>query len=154
MIANKLRVSQAVVSLDISFLRKQAAEAMSNFISHKLPLIYNECYENISQVIFRSWELVNDKQTPIQAKVALLSLISDATSAKMELSSGGEVIEHGIAYAQNMKNRYVEIAKTNDILHEENIDDNNNTAATTNEDSSDMEEEGEEDNDDNRQTEQ
>ena len=70
----------------------------------------------------------------------LLSLISDATSAKMELSSGGEVNQQGIAYAQNMKNRYVEITKTTDILHEEDNDNDNDNTATTNEDSSDMEE--------------
>ena len=69
--------------------------------------------------ISKSWELVNDKNTPVQAKVALLSLITDATEIKMDLSSGGEVIEQGIDYANNMKNRYVEITKTNDILHEE-----------------------------------
>ena len=51
----------------------------------------------------------------------------------MELSSGGEVIEQGIAYAQNMKNRYVEITKTTDILHDVmDNDDNNNTYSTNN----------------------
>ena len=133
MIANKLRVSQAVVSLDIAFLRKQAAESLSNFLSHKLPLIYQECYESIAQVVARSWELFNDKNTPMAAKIALLSLIKDATETKMELSSGGEIIEQGVAYAQaqNMKNRFVEITKTNDLLHPPNSYDDNGDAATT-----------------------
>jgi hypothetical protein len=123
MIANKLRVSQAVVSMDLSYLRKQAAESLSNFLSHKLPLIYQECYESISQVVAR---------TPMQAKVALLSLIKDATEAKMELSSGGEIIEQGIAYSQNVKNRYVEITKTNDILHDDDREDGNNGGGSSN----------------------
>ena len=133
MIANKLRVSQAVVSLDIAFLRKQAAESLSNFLSHKLPLIYQECYESIAQVIARSWELFNDKATPTAAKIALLSLIKDATESKMELSSGGEIIEQGINYAQaqNIKNRFVEITKTNDLLHPPNSYDENGDAVTT-----------------------
>jgi hypothetical protein len=136
MIANKLLVSQAVVSMDLSYLRKQAAESLSNFLSHKLPLIYSECYESISQVIAKSWDWINDTRTPIQAKVALLSLIKDATEAKMELSSGGEIIEQGIAYSQNVKSRYVEITKTNDLLHNANDDDNDDDNSSSNNSSS------------------
>ena len=117
-ISSMLRIHQSTVSLILQQLRRDAAASMKQFLSEKLPLIYQECYESISQVINRSWQLVNDKNTPIQAKVALLSLITDATEAKMDLSSGGEVIQQGIEYAQNMKNKYVEIIKTNDILHD------------------------------------
>ena len=121
-ISGILHVNQSTVSLTLQQLRRDAAASMRQFLSEKLPLIYQECYENISQVINRSWQLVNDNNTPIQAKVALLGLISDATEAKMDLSSGGEVIEQGIAYAQNVKNKYVEIVKTNEILHDDEED--------------------------------
>ena len=121
-ISGILKINQSTVSLTIQQLRKDAAASMKQFLSEKLPLIYNECYESISQVINRSWQLVNDERTPIQARVALLSLISDATEVKMDLSSGGEIIEQGIDYANNVKKKFVEITKTNDILHNDDDD--------------------------------
>jgi DNA-binding NarL/FixJ family response regulator len=41
-IANVLNVSQSLISLDISFLRQRAREAMSDYLENKFPLIFNE----------------------------------------------------------------------------------------------------------------
>jgi hypothetical protein len=54
----------------------------------------------------------------------------------MELSSGGEIIEQGIEYSQNVKSRYVEITKTNDLLHNANDDDNDDDNSSSNNSSS------------------
>jgi hypothetical protein len=91
---------------------------MKSYLEEKLPLIYQECYEGISQVISRSWEMINDQNTPSQTRVALLGLVADAIQTKLDISCGGEVIENGIKYAQqNIKNRFVSIAKPEEILH-------------------------------------
>jgi hypothetical protein len=121
-----LHVSQALVSLDLAQLRKDAANSMKSYLEEKLPLIYQECYEGISQVISRSWEMINDVNTPTQTRVQLLALVADATQTKLDISCGGEVIENGIKYAQqNINNRFVAIAKPEEILHYSNVDNNN-----------------------------
>jgi hypothetical protein len=132
-----LHVSQALVSLDLAQLRKDAANSMKSYLEEKLPLIYQECYEGISQVISRSWEMINDPNTPNQTRVQLLASVADATQTKLDISCGGEVIENGIKYArQNINNRFVAIAKPEEILHsndsnnpeEEQPDKDNNLA--------------------------
>jgi hypothetical protein len=129
-----LHVSQALVSLDLAQLRKDAANSMKSYLEEKLPLIYQECYEGISQVISRCWEMINDANTPTQTRVQLLALVADATQTKLDISCGGEVIENGIKYAQhNINNRFVAIAKPEEILHSSDTsseDDNNNTNNT------------------------
>jgi hypothetical protein len=113
-----LHVSQALVSLDLAQLRKDAMNSMKSYLEEKLPLIYQECYEGISQVISRSWEMINDVNTPNQTRAQLLALVADATQTKLDISCGGEVIENGIKYAQqNIKNRFVAITKPEEILH-------------------------------------
>jgi hypothetical protein len=37
-----LNVSQSLISLDISFLRQRAREAISVYLENKLPLIFNQ----------------------------------------------------------------------------------------------------------------
>jgi uncharacterized protein (UPF0147 family) len=133
-----LHVSQALVSLDLAQLRRDAANSMKSYLEENLPLIYQECYEGISQVISRCWEMINDPNTPIQTRVQLLALVSDATQTKLDISCGGEVIENGIKYArQNINNRFVAITKPEEMLHSATTDDNNdNAVATTEEESS------------------
>ena len=124
-----LHVSQALVSLDLAQLRKDAANSMKSYLEEKLPLIYQECYEGISQVISRSWEMINDQNTPSQTRVALLGLVADAIQTKLDISCGGEIIESGIKYArQNINNRFVAIAKpeADEMLHPVVDNDDNN----------------------------
>jgi hypothetical protein len=125
-----LHVSQALVSMDLAQLRRDAANSMNSYLEEKLPLIYQECYEGISQVISRCWEMINDVNTPTQTRVQLLALVADATQTKLDISCGGEVIENGIKYAQNVKSKFVEIARPEDILtpaaSNSNSDSNNN----------------------------
>jgi hypothetical protein len=111
-----LHVSQALVSMDLAQLRRDAANSMKSYLEEKLPLIYQECYEGISQVISRCWEMINDVNTPTQTRVALLSLVADATQTKLDISCGGEVIENGIKYAQNVRSKFVEITRPEEIL--------------------------------------
>jgi hypothetical protein len=127
-----LHVSQALVSLDLAQLRRDAANSMKSYLEEKLPLIYQECYEGISQVISRCWEMINDLNTPIQTRVNLLSLVADATQTKLDISCGGEVIENGIKYArQNINDKFVAITKPEEILHSvtDEEDDNDNTTS-------------------------
>jgi uncharacterized protein (UPF0147 family) len=148
-----LHVSQALVSLDLAQLRRDAANSMKSYLEEKLPLIYQECYEGISQVISRCWEMINDQNTPIQTRVQLLALVSDATQTKLDISCGGEVIENGIKYArQNINNRFVSITKPEEILHateeeeQQQSTDNNtkdNNLATKNKEQQEDKKEGE-----------
>jgi predicted transcriptional regulator len=50
-IASVLNVSQSLISLDISFLRQRAREAMSDYLENKLPLIFQESMTSISEFI-------------------------------------------------------------------------------------------------------
>ena len=50
-ITSVLNVSQSLISLDISFLRQGAREAMSDYLENKLPLIFQESMTSISEFI-------------------------------------------------------------------------------------------------------
>jgi hypothetical protein len=138
-----LHVSQALVSLDLAALRRDAANSMKSYLEEKLPLIYQECYEGISQVISRSWEMINDVNTPTQTRVQLLALVADATQTKLDISCGGEVIENGIKYAQNVKSKFVAIAKpeADEMLHSSSSTNNEEEAVSAEEEQSSKKEE-------------
>jgi hypothetical protein len=59
-IANVLNVLQSLISLDIALLRQRAKEALADYLENKLPLIFQESMEGLSQVISSAWEIANN----------------------------------------------------------------------------------------------
>jgi DNA-binding NarL/FixJ family response regulator len=58
-IAKTLRVGEATISRDISYLRQQARLNLKTHINAKLPEEYQNCMTGINQVLRICWEIVS-----------------------------------------------------------------------------------------------
>jgi hypothetical protein len=120
-IANVLNVSQSLISLDINFLRQKAKEALADYLENKLPLIFEESMAGISDVISTTWEIINNPNVSHHDRLQALSLIADCTERRLDMASNGSIIEDGIRFVQQAKQRIVEIdpEKSKELLHTE-----------------------------------
>jgi hypothetical protein len=120
-IANVLNVSQSLISLDISLLRQKAREALADYLENKLPLIFQESMAGISDVISQTWEIINNPNVSHHDRLHALSLIADCNERRLDMASNGSIVEDGIRFVQEAKQRLVTIAPENakEMLHEE-----------------------------------
>jgi hypothetical protein len=124
-IANILNVSQSLISLDIALLRQRAREALADYLKNKLPLIFQESMAGISDVISQSWEIINNPNTSQHDRLHALSLVADCNERRLDMASNGSIVEDGIRFIQEARQRLVEIAPENakQLLHEEEQED-------------------------------
>jgi hypothetical protein len=130
-IASVLNVSQSLISLDISFLRQRAREALSDYLENKLPLIFEESMAGISDVISQTWEIIINPNVSHHDKLHALSLVADCNERRLDMASNGSIVEDGIRFVQEAKQRLVTIApeSAKEMLHEEEEQNNSSSVA-------------------------
>jgi hypothetical protein len=118
-VASVLNVSQSLISLDISFLRQRAEEALADYLENELPLIFQESMAGISDVISQTWEIINNPNVSYHDRLRALSLVADCNERRLDMASNGSIIEDGIRFIQEAKQRIVEVApeKSKQLLH-------------------------------------
>ena len=118
-IANVLNVSQGLISSDIAYLRQKAKEALADYLENKLPLIFQESIAGISDVISQTWEIINNPNVSHHDKLHSLSLVADCNERILDMASNGSIVEDGIRFIQEAKQRIVEITpeKSKQLLH-------------------------------------
>jgi hypothetical protein len=143
-IASVLNVSQSLISLDISFLRQKAKQALADYLDNKLPLIFQESMAGISDVISQTWEIINNPNVSLHDKLHALSLVADCNERRLDMASNGSIVEDGIRFVQEAKQHLIAIApeSAKQMLHEEeqntsslaDIQDNNNISSSNSSD--------------------
>jgi hypothetical protein len=125
-IANLLNVSQSLISLDISLLRQRAREALTDYLENKLPLIFQESMAGISEVILQTWEIIDNPNVSHPDRLHALSLVADCNERRLDMASNGSIIEDGIRFVQEAKQRLVQIApeSAKEMLHKQEEQEN------------------------------
>jgi hypothetical protein len=117
-IANVLNVSQGLISSDIAYLRQKAKEALADYLENKLPLIFQESMAGMSDVISQTWEIINNPNVSYHDRLHALSLVADCNERRLDMASNGSIVEDGIRFVLQAKQRIVEIApKSKELLH-------------------------------------
>src|SRR5215211_9068694 len=96
-IANKLKIDQSTVSVDVQWLRKRAAMELKNYMTEKLPLLISEAMESYSGLIRDARMLYAQPDTDTHTKMGLISLIQDLTEIKLQTANGAIFVEEAIA---------------------------------------------------------
>jgi hypothetical protein len=75
----------------------------------------------ISDVISQTWEIINKPNVSQHDKLHALSLIADCNERRLDMASNGSIVEDGIRFVQQAKQRIVEISqeKSTELLHME-----------------------------------
>jgi hypothetical protein len=79
----------------------------------------------ISDVISQTWEIINNPNVSHHDSLHALSLVADCNERRLDMASNGSIIEDGIRFVQEARQRLVTITpeSAKEMLH----DDNNNS---------------------------
>jgi transcriptional regulator len=97
-IADILKVSNATINNDVSYLRKEARKQIQNHLQERIPMEYNQCLSGIDEILKNAWDIASksDEKTRLQA----LTLASECYKHKMDLITNGVVIDDAIDFIQ------------------------------------------------------
>jgi hypothetical protein len=92
-IGTKLNVSQSLVSLDLQYLKCQAAAAVNEYCTETIPFEFNKALTGLSIVVKDSFKISNDNTVDTRDKLAALGLVISAYEKRMELLTNSTLID-------------------------------------------------------------
>ena len=104
-IASKINCSQALVSLDLQYLRSQAAAAINEYVTHTIPYEFQKALTGFSVVIKESFKISNDSTIDTRDKLAALTLVTTAYEKCIELLSNSTILSKAVESMAEMKNK-------------------------------------------------
>ena len=74
---------------------------------------------DMSDVISQTWEIINNPNVWYHDRLHALSLVADCNERRLDMASNGSIVEDGIRFVLQAKQRIVEIApeKSKELLH-------------------------------------
>jgi transposase len=99
-IAHELQVSKASISSDIAYLRNQAKETITEYVTEHLPEQYQVCLTALDEIIKRAFDILetsDDNREKLQA----MELFKDTHLVKLELLSNAITIDSALNYIRS-----------------------------------------------------
>ena len=127
-IARELQVSEASISSDVQYLRKQAKENIKEYVTEHLPEQYQVCLSALDTILKNAF-VIMQKTEDNREKLAAMELFKDTHLVKLELLSNATTIDHALEYIRSKQREQEKRQKKN----KEDTNDSQITAdATTN----------------------
>ena len=101
-IARQLGVSQAVISLDLQYLRCRAQENTRDHIETRIPMQYSVCEAGLKLILRKVYQVM-DKSTRPQDQLNAMSLAADIYAKLMDLSTNGAILTRNLKMIEEMK---------------------------------------------------
>jgi predicted transcriptional regulator len=99
-IAHELQVSKASISSDMQYLRKQAKEAIKEYITEHLPEQYQICLTELDSIIKHAFEILQTSYDN-REKLHAMELFKDTHLVKLELLSNATTIDSALNYIRD-----------------------------------------------------
>jgi hypothetical protein len=130
-IARELQVSEASVSSDMQYLRKQAKENIKEYVTQHLPEQYQVCLSALDTILKNTFVILQKSQDN-REKLAAMELFKDTHLVKLELLSNATTIDSALNYIRSKQSQQSQHKKSYSS-GSTNHDDRNSsiTAATT-----------------------
>jgi hypothetical protein len=113
-IAQQLQVSRASISSDMQYLRKQAKEAIKEYVTEHLPEQYQVCLTALDTILKHAFDILAtspDNREKLQA----MELFKDTHLVKLELLSNATTIDSALNYIRNKQQQRGECQKGSSI---------------------------------------
>jgi transcriptional regulator len=112
-IARELQVSEASISSDVQYLRKQARESIKEYVTQHLPEQYQICLCALDTILKHSYKILQEAHDN-REKVAALELFKDTHVLKLELLSNATTIDHALEYIRSKQHQQQHRRKNNE----------------------------------------
>ena len=99
-IARELQVSEASISSDVQYLRKQAKENIKEYVTQHLPEQYQICLSALD-IILKNAFVIMQKTEDNREKLAAMELFKDTHLVKLELLSNATTIDSALNYIRS-----------------------------------------------------
>jgi O-phosphoseryl-tRNA(Cys) synthetase len=105
-IAENLQISNATVTRDVDYLRKEAAKQLKTHLEDRIPIEYNQCISGINEILKNAWTIAtnNNVSSDDKTKLQALSLANECYKHKMDLITNGVVIDDALKFVKEHKN--------------------------------------------------
>jgi predicted transcriptional regulator len=94
-IAKTLNVSNALISLDIQYLREQAQKELETHIESKIPLEYTRAMAGLNILLRKANETLDNATDP-KIKLQTMALLMDLYNSIMTLNTNGGIIQQAM----------------------------------------------------------
>jgi orotate phosphoribosyltransferase-like protein len=116
-IARELQVSEAWISSDMQYLRKQAKESIKEYVTEHLPEQYQVCLVTLDTIIKRVFEIL-ETSADNREKLQAMELFKDTHLVKLELLSNATTIDSALHYIRSkqeqQQKKHMSLDSTND----------------------------------------
>jgi hypothetical protein len=99
-IAHELQVSEASISSDMQYLRKQAKESIEEYVTEHLPEQYQVCLTALDALIKRAFDILDTSAADNREKLQAMELFKDTHLVKLELSNA-TTIDSALGYIRD-----------------------------------------------------
>lgn len=117
--ANILHCSVETVNKDVAFLRKYYKQELHNYISEKLPEMWQSCMTLLMSTINAVTKIAEDPATTTHDKLHAYALLNECTELRLDMLSEPTMIQEAVHIIDNTKQKLVEISPNSarEILH-------------------------------------
>lgn len=101
-IAEKLNVSDSLISLDIQWIREQAKDTLRSHLSDKLPFEFARAMAGINDILRRAHEILDSTKDP-KLQYQYMTLIMQLWGTIMSMATDGGVIERAFKKMEQLE---------------------------------------------------
>ena len=111
-IAEKLNVSDALISLDIQWIREKPKEQLRTHLSEKLPYEFARAMTGINDILRRAHEILDSTKDP-KLQHQYMTLIMQLWGTVISLATDGGVIEQAFRKVEGLQGPRSQCQRTN-----------------------------------------
>lgn len=100
-IANKLQFDKSTISLDVSYLRKQAKEKIRHLIEDRLPLEFEKSLLSLEQLKQKAWAIMEKDSVDERTKLQAIEVVMACGAQTMDLLTHVGVIQHSLDFVDS-----------------------------------------------------
>ncbi|MPZ08323.1 MAG: hypothetical protein GEU26_18240 [Nitrososphaeraceae archaeon] len=103
-IARILHIDKSIVCRDIASFRRQAQEEFKTYLTQRLPMEYELCFEGLKSILKESWNIESDSEDK-REKMQALSLAKECYAMMRDLATSAPVVERAARFVENVRNQ-------------------------------------------------
>jgi hypothetical protein len=124
-IATKLGVSPALISIDIQFLKEQARENLRTHLQEKLPFEHSRALTGLNDLLRRANEILDNTKDP-KLQLSTINTLANLYAGILTMASDGNIIQQAMNRVEELEDikrgKFENTASNSDASRDEDAD--------------------------------